>query len=183
VTASIVDGRIRFAASAAFAIRDGTSGFFEGLGIEAGRYGSRTSEGVKGSKGVIEAMADVSALMNDLFGSSDVSVAAKNRLRQAFESIAARAFGKSGPRYDSGFGVRMDFRSGVDDILSFTQNDRDRLAQALQTRHVTLRKFFLSPISEKGESFLDALSTELKSVESEIEGQLSGTGLLLNIRA
>lgn len=183
VTASVVDGQVRITSGTAFTLEDGTSGLFEGLGIAEGSYGSRTSGGVAGGKSVVDAMEKVSVLMNELFGSANTPASIKSSLRQAFLSIAASAFHKTGPRFDSDLGLCMDFTSGTDKVLSFSQGDRNSLMQALRSRPVTLRKLFLGSISGTGGTFLDLLSNELKNVESGIEDQLSGTGVLLDVTA
>ncbi len=183
VSASIVDGQVRITSGAAFVLRDGTSELFKGLGIAEGGYGSRTPGGVAGSKSVVDAMEQVSLLMNGLFDSASLPATVKSSLRQAFLSIAAGAFHKTGPQFDSGLGVRMDFTSGASEIFRFSEKDRTALIQALRNRPVTLKKLFLSSISEKGENFLDLLSRQLLNVESGIKSQLGGTGVLLDISA
>jgi hypothetical protein len=183
VSASFADGRISLASGAGFTLRDGSSNLFEGLGIPEGTYGSQTPGGVAGAKRVIQAMGRVSELMNELFGSTETSSSIKGDLLKAFESVAASAFHRSGPRFDSKAGVRMDFGAGAEEVLHFSEQDRNTFSRALQAQPVTVRKLFLSPLTGKGEDFLDLLSKELKNVESRIEDQLGPSGLLVNITA
>jgi hypothetical protein len=183
VTASFTDGRISFTSDVGFTLEDGTSNLFRGLGIAEGAYGSQTSSKVTGSERVMQTMERVSEVMNELFGSTATSSSIKSKLLKAFESVAASAFHRSGPRFHSTAGVHLDFGAGAEEVLRFSQQDRNTLAQALHARPVTVRKLFLSPLNGKGENFLDLLSNELKKVESQIEDQVGASGLLLNVTA
>ena len=176
-------------ASVSLEIDSGTTGFFPVLQIADGSYfpkRGRSGVSTTHASRVAESVESVSKAFNALyddprFGSSPISLL--ERLRSDMERAVSDAFGDTGPRFGTGFGVGFDFRPYAHEIFEFSAGDKRSLASTLRTGLGDVHDLFLGQDSSVPSGLVEKLTAVLNEAESNTQSLLGFRGHSIDVLA
>lgn len=170
------------------------TGLFSTLGIADGTYQGQPAAGSSSRRGVsrttaseiAQALNDAAHALNGLFDDlapDETPSPELLKLRADIQSAFAGQFDSSGPRYETGLGLRFDFGSNAREVFRFTSAVQQRLLVKLKTARGTdeFREVFLGNGSDEG--LLERLDQLLDRAETELTAALASAGLFVDVRA